>query len=153
MLEAKPKNFFSRDLQILENDRPVARVEFAWSSETGQVTIGDTRYTIRQDPPGYCSFILEDQDHIIAQARGMRTLFQHACAIEHAGKWYQLEDKSRFRRNIIVREGVQFIGYVESKHIFVKQISACLPDHLPLVVKAFIIALVMHLWAHQESVM
>jgi len=152
MLKAKPKNFFSRDLQILENDRPVAMVEFAWSSETGQVTIGDTHYTIRQDPPGYCSFVLEDQGQIIAHARGTRTLFQHACAIEYAAKWYQLVDKSKFRRNIVVREGVQFVGYIESKHMLAQQVSACLPEHLPLAVKAFILALVTHLWAHQESV-
>jgi len=153
MLEAKPKNWFSHDLLILEDEQPVAEVTFAWSSETGQVVIGETRYTIRQEPPGTCSFVLEDQGQIIAHARGTRTLFQHACAIEYTGKWYQLEDKSKFRRNIVVREGVQFVGYIESKRLFDAKVDVCLPDSLPLAVKTFIIALVMHLWARQESVM
>lgn len=153
MLSAKPKNWFSRDLTILENDVPVAEIQFAWSSETGEIVIGETHYPIRQEPPGYCSFVLEDQGQVIAHARGMRTLFQHACAIQYANKWYQLKDKSRLRRNILVHEGVQSVGYIESKRLFDPQVEVCLPDSLPLAVKAFIVALVMRLWAHRESVM
>jgi hypothetical protein len=153
MLEAKPKNWFSRELTILEDDRPVARVKFSWSSEKGELAIGETVYTIRQDPPGYCAFVLEDRDSIIARAREIRTILHHACTVEYAGRRFQLEDRSALRRNIVVREGVQFVGYIESKHLFATKVSACLPEYLPLAVKGFIIAVVMHLWRNQQSVM
>ena len=153
MLEAKPKSWFSRDLIITEDDRSVARVKFAWSFEQGELTIGDTVYVIRQDCPGYCSFVLQDQEHPIAHARTVKTIFNRTCTIEYGGRCYHLEDKSAWHRHIVVRDGVEFVGYIESKHLFSPTINACLPESLPLAIRGFIIALAMHMWTSQDSVM
>ena len=117
------------------------------------MTVGDATYTICQKPPGYGSYVLEAEGDAVAHARSVRTLFRHLCVIEYAGKRYQLERRSAFGRNLVVREGVQYVGYIESERAFSRRLRVCLPEDLPLAVKVFIAALVVNPWAGQDEIM
>jgi hypothetical protein len=153
MLRVVPRRWLSRDFAVLENERSIAAVRFERSSGAAKFTIGDAAYTIRQEQPGYGVWALETEGGAIAGARSVRTLFRHSCVVEYAGKRYQLEDRSVFRRNLVVREGVQYVGYIESERALTNELSACLPEYLPLVVRVFIVSLVMDPWADQDEIM
>jgi hypothetical protein len=153
MLEAKLGNWFSRDLIISENEQPVAKIRFDWSFKQGELTVGKVVYAIRQDPPGYCSYILQDGKTTIAHARAMKTILYHSCTIEYSGSKFRFEDKSTWRRYIAVREGVQYVGYIESKHLFASKVTACLPVSLPLAIRGFMIALATRLWNSKQTAM
>jgi hypothetical protein len=153
MLRVVPKGWLSRDFAVLEDERSIAAVRFVRSSGVAKFTIGDAAYTIRQEHPGYGAWVLETAGGTIARARSVRTLFRHSCMVEYAGKRYRLDDRSVFRRNLVVREGVQYVGYIESERALTDKLSACLPEHLPLAVRVFMVALVMNPWADQDEIM
>jgi hypothetical protein len=153
MLRAIPGGWLSHDFTVLENDQPVASVRFAWFSGTGELTIENTTFTVRQSHPEYGFFVLEGHGGVIARARGVRTLFNHACTIEYGGRRYQIEDRSVLRRRLVVREGVQSVGYVEPERMFTRKVRACIPETLPLEVRIFILTLAIYLWTDQKEIM
>lgn len=153
MLRVVPKGWLSRGFEILEDDRLVTTVRFVRSTGAAEFTLGDATYAIRQEHPGYASWVLEIGGIAPARARSVRTLFRDSRVIEYAGRRYQLTSRSAFRRNLTVQEGVQFVGYIESERVFSKTLNACLPESLPLAVKVFIVALAVNPWADQDEIM
>ena len=153
MWRVVPKGWLSRDLTILENGRSVALVGFARFSGAAHFAVGDAAYTIREARPVYGSWVLERDGEAIAYARSVRALFRHSCVIEYGGKRYQVQERSAFRRDLVVREGVQFVGYIEPERAFARTLRACLPEDLPLAVRVFIVALAANPWTDQDEIM
>ena len=55
--------------------------------------------------------------------------------------------------HLVVREGVQYVGYIESERACSKRLRVCLPEDLPLAVRAFIVAVAVNPWAGQDEIM
>ena len=145
-LRVVPTRPRSRDLTVLQENQPVARIVFTWLTGIGKLIIGDRTYTVRRTHRGLQSFVLEQEGQAIAGAQCKRTLFRQVCIVEYAGRQYPIEARSTFRRKLVVREGVQYAGYIEPERAFARPCRACLPASLPMPVRAFIIALAMRLW-------
>lgn len=153
MLRVVPKGWFSRDFAILEHDQPAATVRFARSVGAASFAVGDVAYAIHQEHPGYGAWVLEMEASFVARAREVRTLFRHSFVIEYAGKRYQLENRSAFRRSLAFREGVEYVGYIEPERLFTNKLRACLPEYLPLAMRVFIVALAVNPWGGQDEIM
>jgi hypothetical protein len=149
MLRIVPKGGFSRDLTVFQGDQAVAGVTYAWLTGTGSLLIDEGTYAVRQEGRGLGTFVLEQEGEPIAHARYVRTLFQQGCAIDYAGRHYRLEGRSLLSKSIVLRQGAEFVGYLEPEHALTRKSRACLPDYLPLAVRVFIIALAMHMWSGQ----
>jgi hypothetical protein len=114
---------------------------------TGSLRIEEATYVVRQQGRGLGTFILEREGEPVARARCVRTLFHHGCVIDYAGRRYRLEGRSLLSKSIVLREGAQFVGYLEPEGALTRKSKACLPDGLPLAVQVFVIALATRMWS------
>ena len=153
MLRVVPKGWLSQDFAIVEDHQTVAVVRFARSSGKAEFTVGEDAYTIRDEHPGYESWVLETEGEAVARARSLRTIFWHLLVVEYAGKRYELEDRYVFRRKVMIREGVQTVGYIEAERALSRRLCASLPQYLRLAVRVFMIALVVNPWADRDEIM
>ena len=141
-----PKVGFSQGLGIERGGRCVATVSFQWFTGAAKLTIGSQIYAIRQHQRGLCSSLLQSGNETVACAQGRRTLFCQYCTIDHGGRTYRIEAQSAFGKRLVLREGAEYVGYMEPEHLFTRKRIACLPACLPLAVQVFVIVVAMRLW-------
>ena len=144
-----PRGGFSRDLSIRQGRRCVATVGFQWLTGTAKLVVAGQTYTIRQHHRGLCSFVLQTKGKTVARAQNRRTLFHQYCTIDYGGSTYRIEGTSALGKKLVLREGAQFVGYMEPEHAFTRRSTACLPDCLPLAVQVFVIVVAIRLWMEQ----
>ena len=144
-----PRGSLSRDLVIRQGNRCVATVGFQWLTGMAKLVVGGQTYTIRQNQRGLCSFVLQSKGKTVARALNRRTLFHQYCTIDYGGRTYRIESKSALGKKLVLREGAQFVGYMEPEHAFTRRSRACLPDCLPLAVQVFVIVVAIRLWMEQ----
>ena len=144
-----PRGGLSRDFAIRQGNRCVATVGFRWLTGTAKLVVRGQTYAIRQNQRGLCTFVLQSKGRTVARAQNRRTLFHQYCTIDYGGRTYRIESKSTLGKKLVLREGAQFVGYLEPDHAFTRKSTACLPDSLPLAVQVFVIVVAMRLWMEQ----
>ena len=152
MLRAVPKNWFSSNYRVLENNNEVATIDLSWWREAGTFHIKGAIYNVYRERLMSGAFIFESGGAIIARAEKPSALYR-SFVVEYENKKYQLEAESAFFRKFILSEAEsgQPIGEVYPESALTRKAVVDLPEAIPLPVRVFMFWLVMILWKRESD--
>ena len=67
-LQIVPTHWYSWDVRVTDESRPVADIALSWWREKGALTIGDTTYRVYREAPMSGEFVLEQAGSVLARA-------------------------------------------------------------------------------------
>ena len=85
MLQVVPTHWYSWDVTVMDESRPVADLDVSWWGEKGILTIEGTTYRVYREAPMSGDFILEQAGSVLARAE-KPSLFLRRFLIRHAGR-------------------------------------------------------------------
>ncbi|ARV62982.1 hypothetical protein BZZ01_11670 [Nostocales cyanobacterium HT-58-2] len=147
MLKTIPRHWFTWNCKVLENDTPVASIEFAAWAEAGEIIIHGSRYRVYREFPYSRKFFLEENGQQIAWAE-KPSVFR-VFDVKYTQIEYELKAESIFK-NFILQQDRQIIGSINPENPFTRRTSVDLPESLPLVVRLFMVWLVLNLRRRQS---
>ena len=150
MLQIAPTHWYSWNVTVRDESRPVADIASSWWREKGAMTIDGATYRVSREAPMSGAFVLEHAGSVLAQAE-KPSVFRRAFVIRHAGRDYTLRPESMFRRAFVLLDGSRQVGSIAPKSAFTRQAAADLPHHLPLPVRMFIVWLVVISWRREQN--
>ena len=150
MLEILPTHWYSWDVTVTDESRPVADIALSWWREKGALTIGGATYRLYREAPLSGAFVLEHAGSVLAQAE-KPSIFRREFVIRHAGREYTLRRASMFRRGFVLLHGSQQVGSIAPKSAFTRKAAADLPHDLPLPVRMFIVWLTVISWRREQN--
>ena len=150
MLQIVPKHWYSCDVTVTDESRPVADIAMSWWREKGALTIDGATYRVYREAPMSSAFALEHAGSVLARAENP-SLFRREFVIRHAGREYTLRPTSMFRRAFVLLDGSRQVGSIAPKSAFTRKAAADLPHDLPLPVRIFIVWLTVISWRREQS--
>ncbi len=150
MLRAIPRHWFSWNYRIFEESQHVADIDVSWWCEKGLLTVQGDAYQVYREGPKRGAFILESSGTVLARAE-KPSVFLRCFFFEHKGRFYTLRASSAFRREFILLDGAETIGFLSPEGIFTNRASVDLPETLPLAVRVFIVWLTVILWRRESD--
>ena len=149
-LQIVPTHWYSWDVRVTDESRPVADIAMSWWREKGALTIGDTTYRVYREAPMSGAFVLEHAGSVLARAE-KPSVFRREFVISHAGREYTLRRESLFRRAFVLLDGSRQIGSLAPNSAFTRKAAADLPHDLPLPVRMFIVWLTVISWRREQN--
>lgn len=150
MLRIVPNHWFSWNVTVSDESRPVAGIATSWMREKGELTIDAATYQMYREGWMSGDFILERAGSALARAE-KTSVFRRGFVIRHAGREYRLKPRSMFGRTYVLENGSREIGSVAPAGVFTRKGTADLPHELPLPVRMFIVWLTVISWRRQQS--
>ena len=150
MLQIAPTHWYSWDVTVTEELRPVADIAMSWLREKGTLTINDATYRVYREGLMSGAFILEHAGQVLARAE-KPSVFRREFVIRHAGREYSLRPESVFRRAFVLMNRSRQVGSIAPKGAFTRKAAADLPHDLPLPIRMFIVWLTMISWRRQQQ--
>ena len=152
MLRAIPTGWFSTNYDLLENENPIGRIEFAFASESASMTVRGEEYKIYRERWMSGLFLLEsDRAGILASAEKPSALVR-SFEVTFTGRTFTLEAESAFLRKFILREGENTpIGWIYPDHFLTNRSTIQLPDFFPTHIQAFMFWLTALLWKRDSD--
>jgi len=89
-----------------------------------------------------------DVDEAVAHRQGF---FKYSFEIDHAGRTYQLVQRSIWRRTFTVLEGGVEVGTIEPTSVWTNAAAVRLPDTMPLQLQVFIVGVVAIQWRRAQD--
>src|SRR5688572_13026032 len=108
-LQTLPKRWYSPDLSVMVESRPVADIDASWWREKAVLTIEDRRYRVYRERLMSGAFILESAGTVLARAE-KPSAFRRTLQVHHDGREYTLRATSVFRRDFVLLDGSRQIG-------------------------------------------
>ena len=149
MLHIVPTHWYSWDVTVTDQSRPVADIALSWWREKGELTIDGALYRVSREAPSG-AFVLERAGSISARAE-KPSVFRREFVLRHAGREYTLRRRSVFGRTFVLLDGSRVVGSIAPKSPFTRKAAADLPRDLPLPVRMFIVWLTVMSWRRQRS--
>ena len=150
MLQIVPTHWYSWDVTVTDESRPVADIAMSRWREKGTLTIDHTTYRVYRESPMSGAFVLERAGSVLARAE-KPSVFRREFVIRHADREYTLRPESLFRRAFVLLDGSRQIGSIAPESAFTRKAAASLPHDLPLPVRMFIVWLTMISWRRQQN--
>ena len=150
MLQVVPTHWYSWDVRITDESRPVADIATSWWREKGRLTIDGVTYRVSREGPMSGAFVLEHAGDVLARAE-KPSVFRREFVIRHADREYTLRPTSIFRRAFVLLEGSREVGSITPQNAFTRKAAADLPNDLPLPVRVFIVWLIVISWRRAQD--
>ncbi len=150
MLRATPKNIFSWDYTVYDDDTPVSELDLAWVREAGDVLIGDIPCRLYREGLFSGAFILEAGGFPLVRAVKPSVLLR-TFEIDYEGHPYTLKARSAFSRTFTLHQDDQPVGEIAPEHLFSRKMTVDLPEAMPLAVRVFVVWLVVLMWKRAAS--
>ena len=150
MLQIVPTHWYSWDVTVSDESRPVAGIALSWWREKGVLTIEGATYRLYREAPMSGDFVLEHAGSLLARAE-KPSVFRREFVIRYAGREYRLRPGSMFRRAYVLLSGSRQVGSIAPKSAFTRKAAADLPHDLPLPVRLFIVWLTVISWRREQS--
>jgi hypothetical protein len=150
MLEARPRNLFSRDFFIEANGREVSKLEVPLWREAGAFTIEGQPYRIYREGWMSGAFLLESGGRQIGRAI-KPSAFRSQFDLELDGSRYSLQRTALFGRTFTILRGGAEVGSIRPVSVFSRRALIDLPSDWPLSVKVFVFWLVLVIWNRDRS--
>jgi len=150
MLQIVPTHWYSWDVTVTDESRPVADIALSWLGETGTLTVDGNTYDVHREGLMSGTFVLEHAGRVLAQAE-KPSVFRREFVIRHADREYTLRPQSFFGRAYVLLDGSRQLGSLAPKGPFTRGAAADLPHDLPLPLRMFIVWLTVVLWRRQRS--
>jgi len=150
MLRVVPNHWYSWDVTVSDESRPVASIATNWMREQGELSIDAETYPMYREAWMSGDFILEHAGQALARAE-KPSLFRREFAIRHAGREYTLLPRAIFERTFVLLSGTREVGSVAPEGFFTRKAAVDLPHELPLPVRMFIVWLTVISWRRQQN--
>ena len=150
MLQVVPTHWYSWDVTVMDESRPVADLDVSWWGEKGILTIEGSTYRVYREAPMSGDFILEQAGSVLARAE-KASIFRRQFLLRHAGREYTRQPRSLFRRAYVLLAGSREVGSLAPEGLFTRKAAADLPSDLPLPVRMFIVWLTVILWRRDQA--
>lgn len=150
MLQVVPTHWYSWDVTVTDESRPVADITLSWWREKGELTIDGATYPLYREAPISGDFVLEHAGRVLARAE-KPSVFRREFVIRHADREYSLRRESVFRRAFVLLDGSQQVGSIAPNSAFTRKAAADLPHDLPLPVRMFIVWLTLISWRREQN--
>ena len=150
MLQIAPTHWYSWDVTVSDESRPVADIATSWWREKATLTINGATYRVYREALMSGAFVLEQAGSVLARAE-KPSIFRREFEIRHAGRTYTLRRRSLFQRAFVLVDGSRQVGSIAPKNAFTRKAAADLPQDLPLPVRLFIVWLTVISWRREQS--
>jgi hypothetical protein len=150
MLQIVPTSWWSWDVKVSDEARPVADIAMSWWREKGALAIDGARYRVYREAPLSGAFVLAGAGGVLARAE-KPSVFRREFVVRHAGREYTLRPRSMFRRAFVLLDGSREVGSLAPQSAFTRKAAADLPHDLPLPVRAFIVWLILVSWRRAQD--
>ena len=150
MLHVAPTHWYSWDVTVTDESRPVADISVSAWREKGALRIDGETYRLSREAPLSGDFLLEHAGSVLARAE-KPSVFRREFVLHHAGREYTLRPRSMFRREFVLLDGSRQVGSIAPKSAFTRKAAADLPHSLPLPVRMFVVWLTVISWRRQQN--
>ena len=148
MILARPHGLLTSGFDLVGGEVPLATMEGSFWREGGRVHVGNDVWELRRQ--GWSTFRLvhNDVNEAVARRRGF---FRNSFEIDHAGRAYQLVQRSIWRRTFTVLDGGVEVGSIEPTSVWTNAAAVRLPDTMPLQLQVFIVGVVAIQWRRAQA--
>ena len=150
MLQIAPVHWYSWDLKVTDELRPVADIAMNWWREQGVLAIDGATYRAYREGLVSGAFVLKGPGGVLVRAE-KPSAFRREFVIRHEGREYTLQARSTFRREFVLLEGSREVGSLAPQSVFTRKAAADLPSDLPVPVRMFIVWLAMISWRRAQN--
>ena len=145
---AKPRGLLTSGFDLLGDDMLLATMEGSFWREGGSVRVGNDVWELRRQGWSTFRLVRNDVDEAVARHRGF---FKNSFEIDHAGRTYQLAQRSIWRRTFAVLDGGVEVGNIEPTSVWTNAAAVRLPDNMPLQLQVFIVGVVAIQWRRAQA--
>jgi hypothetical protein len=150
VIKIMPKNWFSWNFSIYENNQEYTELNISTFREKGEFSIGTNNYTVFRKGLLHTEIFLENSGNTIATAY-KTSAFKRSFNISYNSENYNLDASSAFRRSFIISKENQVIGKIKAISAFTRRAKVDFYAELPVELKTFIIWLTLLLWKREDD--
>ena len=145
---AKPHGVLTSGFDLVGDDMLLATMEGSFWREGGSVRVGNDVWELRGQGWSTFRLVRSDIDEAVARRQGS---FKNSFKIDHAGRTYQLVQRSIWRRTFTVLDGGVEVGTIEPTSVWTNAAAVRLPDAMPLQLQVFIVGIVAIQWRRAQD--
>ena len=149
MIEARPRNFFSRHYSLEAAGQTVAELDASRFKEAAALTVGGAPYRLFREGLFSGDFVLEKDGRPLLKA-SKPSAFRSQFDFELDGRLYSLKRASFLGKTFEVRQSDRVVGSVAKVSLFSRRATIDLPAAWPVPEQAFLFWLVLLIWKRQQ---
>jgi hypothetical protein len=149
MMEARPRNFFSRHFTLEAQGQPLAELDASRFKEAAALTFEGEPYRFFREGLFSGDFVLEKAGRPLLSASKL-SAFRSQFDFELEGRLYALKRASLFGKTYEVRQSDRAVGSVSRASLFSRRAVIDLPATWSVPAQAFIFWLVLLMWKRQD---
>ncbi len=145
---AKPRGLLTSGFDLVGDDMLLATMEGSFWREGGSVRVGNDVWELRRQGWSTFRLVRSDLDEAVARHQGF---LKNSFEIDHAGRTYELAQRSIWRRTFTVLDGGVEVGSIEPTSAWTNAAAVHLPDTMPLQLQVFLVGVVAIQWRRAQS--
>lgn len=149
MIEARPRNFFSRHYSLEAAGQTLAELDASRFKEAAALTFEGAPYRLFREGLFSGDFVLEKDGRPLLRATKL-SAFRSQFDFELDGRLYALKRASFFGKTYEVRQSDRVVGSVSRESLFARRAVIDLPAAWPVPQQAFLFWLVLLMWKRQQ---
>jgi hypothetical protein len=150
MLEAVPKNIFSTNFRLQQQNQLLGEVDTSIWREKAQLELEDGTYQLYRENLFSGDFILEHDGKLVAWA-SKPSAFENRFDVELPNRRLVLRKVSFWNRRFGVFDGEKQIGSIYPLSLFTRRSNIELPPDWPLPIRIFLFWLAFLMWKRQSQ--
>ncbi|MCF8260738.1 MAG: hypothetical protein K9J12_08190 [Melioribacteraceae bacterium] len=150
MLIAEPKNFFSGDFRIFDDNKEIAFLDSSVWKESAQLKFENETYEFNREKSFSGLFRLMLKDRTLLKAE-KPSAFSNKFEIEFKGAHYTLKKGSVWKREFHILKSDRIIGSIKPLGVFTQKTKIDLPENWLPITKIFLFWLVSIIWKRENS--
>jgi hypothetical protein len=149
MIEARPRNFFSRHFTLAAGGQTIAELDASRFKEAAALTFEGAPYRLFREGMFSGDFVLEKGGRPLLKATKL-SAFRSQFDFELDGRLYSLKRASFFGKTYEVRQSDRVVGSVSRLSLLSRCAVIDLPAVWPVPEQAFLFWLVLLMWKRQD---
>lgn len=149
MLKAIPKNLFTWNCQLQDNNYTLGNLEFSLFKNMGKIITPNFEYRVRYKGLLKTKFFLDNYDFRLGYAQQTNS-FAPVINLVYGTNKYQLKPASPLSKKFILQQQQKSLGVIYPKNILDRQAIIDLPTDLSLDFKCFVTWMVLWFWRQSE---
>lgn len=150
MLEAVPKNLFTYNFYLQQQNELLGEMDNSIWREKAQLELHEGTYLLYRERHFSGDFVLEHDGRVVARASKTSALYNR-FEVELPDRHLVLRKMSTWNRRFGLFDGEKQVGSIYPLNAFTRRTSIDLPGDLPLPIRAFLFWLVCIIWKRQQA--
>jgi hypothetical protein len=144
-LQAVPQDLYSWDYVVLEDKRPLTRIDLDVLGEGGEFFIHGQPYELAAPTMHSGSFVMQNRGRKLASAN-RPSVFARGIVVDMQGRHYELALEEIGSRRYVVKQEGEPIGHIGPSGAISRKVTVNLPDEMEDPEKVFLLWLVLMAW-------